>query len=313
MKLSFPGSIKGIVTFIVALAFMPALVLMIYSGYSGAQADIEYVGMSALRSVRNIARQQTMLVESTHMLLFTLSNLSEVRDGNEGCSTLFQNLTLYTPIYADIRLCDPEGNTVALSTPEPELLPALVAGQIRKAASSASSFSMQELPWEAGHNSPRINCLLPVSHNGRITGVLMASIIVHVPASELVKLENAPGEYLRIVDKKGNTTFVYPAVEGASHEEECTISSVWQRVNASPKGYGLIRDSEHEHIAFEKLFLEDRSVPELTVFLRISTSAIIEHMRTWIYGPQVTENADAGSLKKAPVRALLVTEPYRRI
>ena len=284
MKLSFPGSIKGIVTFIVALALMPALALMIYSGYSGAQADITNVGTSALRSARNIARQQTMLVESTRMLLFTLSNLSEVRAGDvNACAALFRNLTLHAPVYADIRLYDPEGNTLASSGPRHDPLPALVAGQIRNAAaSSAGSFSVQELPWDAGHNALRINCLLPVRHNGRVSGVLAASLRVHAPASELAKLESKQVEYLHIVDRNGNTAFVYPPAEGASDEKTRIIAGVWRRVNASPAPYGLIQGSRSEHVAFEKLFLENSSTADLTVFLSISTSAIFAHMRAQI-------------------------------
>ena len=282
MKPSLPGSIKSVVTIIVALALMPSLALMIYSGYSGARADVEDVNRATLRSARNIARQQVTLVESTRILLLTLSHLADVRELNaRDSSILFQNIVLQTPIYADIRLCDTDGNTLAASAAAGDL-PEIVRGQIRAAAASEEAFAVREL---AGHNNnaaPLINCLFPVRRDGQTLGVLLASIIVHVPAAELAKLEADSVEFLHIVDKQGHAIFVYPHVDGPRQEEDCVISCLWKEVGASSLHYGLVQRSEHRHIAFEKLFLEGGKETDLTIFLSISTSAIFERMRTRI-------------------------------
>ena len=278
MKISLPGSIKGLVTFIVALALMPALILMVYSGYSAAMADIDELRQAALRSVKNIARQQTVLVENTRVLLLTLSNLAEIRDKDiSACSVLLRNLALHAPVYADIRLCDADGNTLASSSPDPPELSEPVRGQIR-AAASGDSFAVQEMARHANHKAPLINCLFPVRQDGRTTGVLLASIIVHVPVAELAKLKANPKEYLHIVDKREHIVFAYPPIAGLEDPEDRAPRCPWREVAESPLRSGLIQSGEGQDIAFEKLFLGEEKKPGLTVSLNISTSAIFDRM-----------------------------------
>ena len=278
MKISLPGSIKGVVTFIVALALMPALILMVYSGYSAARADIDELRQAALRSVKNIARQQTVLVENTRVLLLTLSKLAEIRNKDiEASSVLLQNLVLHAPVYADIRLCDTDGNTMASSSPDSAELSELAREQIR-AAASGNSFAVQEMARHDNHTAPLINCLFPVRQDGQTIGVLLASIIVHVPPSELAKLEANPKEYLHIVDKRGHIVFAYPPTASLDDPKDHSRHCPWRDVVKSPLRSGLTQGGEGQDIAFEKLFLGEEKEPGLSVSLNISTSAVFDRM-----------------------------------
>ena len=277
-------SLKGLVTCIVLLAIMPTLALVAYSGYSGAMEDIEEVRTAALRSVGNIARQQTQLVENTRILLFTLSNLTEVRDKKlEDCSALFRNLALHAPAYADIRLCDTNGNTLAASSPDFQKLPEAARAEIRTAAADAgNAFAVREMTHSANNHAPLITCLLPVIQNGRATGVLLASIFVRPPAAELAKLDGQQAEHLHIVDKQGHIIFAYPP-DASEPASDHTIHCPWREVGQSPLSRGLIQDENGQYIAFEKLSLDEEKEPDLTISLSISTAAVFERMRARIF------------------------------
>ena len=275
-------SLKGLVICIVLLAIMPTLALVAYSGYSGAMEDIEAVRTAALRSVGNIARQQVQLVENTRILLFTLSNLTEVRSKEpEGCSALFRKLILHAPAYADIRLCDTDGNTLAALSPDSPELPESARVDIR-AVARGNSFVVREITHDNSDHSPLITCLLPVVQDGRATSVLLASIIIRPPAAELARLDARRKEDLHIVDKRGHIVFAHPPVF-SGHSGDLLAHCPWREVAHSPLRRGLIRNEEGQHIAFEKLFLDKEKEPDLTVSLSISTAAVFEKMRAHIF------------------------------
>lgn len=275
-------SLKGLVTCIVLLAIMPALALVAYSGYSGAMEEIAEVRTAALRSVGNIARQQTQLVKNTHILLFTLSSLTEVRDKKlEDCSALFRSLAQHSPAYDDIRLCDINGTTLAASSPDFRELPEAARVEIRDAA-AGNSFAVREMTHSATNHAALITCLLPVIQNGRATGVLVASILVRPPAAELAKLDVQQAEHLHIVDKQGHVIFAYPS-DASEPASDHAVHCPWLEVGRSPLRHGLIRSADGQHIAFEKLFLDEEKEPDLTVSMSISTAAVFERMRARIF------------------------------
>ena len=279
MKLPLPASIKGLVTFIVALSLMPALALMLYSGYSGVQEDIDGVGQSTLRSARNIARQQTLLVENTRVLLLALSNLSEIREKKSGpCSILFQNLLLHTPAYADVRLFDVVGNVLASGTPSGGEVPESIRLRIREAAISLQDFSVLDICRTSPRATPVINCLLPVRENGRTLSVLMLSVIIHVPADELDKLASQRIASLHILARNGNDIFSYPPENSEFSGNYQPVSAVWEQVRILPDAFGISKENADTHVAFEKLSLSNANEPDLTVLLGLSTQIIREHV-----------------------------------
>jgi len=88
---------------LVLLAILPALGLVLYTGFeqrSAARAEAE---ASARRVAKLAAASQKQHFEATRQLLATLAQLPQVRpDRPAECQALFTNLLQLHPIYANI-------------------------------------------------------------------------------------------------------------------------------------------------------------------------------------------------------------------
>ncbi|MDR2488105.1 MAG: response regulator [Desulfovibrio sp.] len=270
MKKFSPGSITGLVTAIVALALTPSLAFMIYSGYSGAQSNIVEAKATALRSVRHIARQQAILVNSARAMMLTLSNLAEIESKKpEECAFLLHDLALRDPVYTEIRLCDPEGNTLAASTPDAAELSAEMRNHIRVAA-GGNAFTLHALSRD-NDDAPSLACLYPVRRHGQTTSVLLALLRISVPEPDLAMLQANHASCLQIADRRGSPVFSH-AFTDSDTSPACAQGDAWEKQSSSPLRHGLLQNNNEHYVAFEKLFLEEEDTPSLSVSLLIPTS-----------------------------------------
>src|SRR5262245_46816979 len=103
---------------LVLLAILPALGLVLYTGFeqrAGAHAEAE---ASARRVVKLAAASQKQHFEATRQLLATLAQLPQVRpDRAAECQALFTNLLHLHRIYANIGGLDAEGKVFASARP----------------------------------------------------------------------------------------------------------------------------------------------------------------------------------------------------
>ena len=280
MRFLLPASIKGLVAFIVALALLPALALLVFTGYGKLQNSVESLEKAALRSASRIVQRQTGLLESSRLLLYNLSRLESVRTlDSKNASILFQNLLLHTGHITNIRLCLPNGTTVASADPDP--VPLSASGRLHFAeALGRTGFSVSALPRAPGADFPMLNCYFTAIGEKGVRFVLTASLPMRVTPEEEAVLRKAHVENLHIVDDGGTIVFAYPSLdrEGASASEHL---AAWPAIAASQSAYGALRDEGDLHMVFERLHVTEQGLSFVTV-LGVSTEPIYQRMQEQI-------------------------------
>jgi len=82
VKFSFFRSIRAQLLVLVLVSVLPALGIVIYSGVTRLQNDIEAAQNDAMRVLQSLAYDHEHTVEGTRQFLMTLAKLPDVRNQN---------------------------------------------------------------------------------------------------------------------------------------------------------------------------------------------------------------------------------------
>ena len=116
MRFSFFPSIRATLVFLVLLAVLPALGIMLYSGYTLRENMIRDAETSALRQIQVMASHHEQVVENARLLLATLAKAREMLTLDPlGAQLLLEEMLSRNDSYVALALSDPEGRIVAVS------------------------------------------------------------------------------------------------------------------------------------------------------------------------------------------------------
>jgi signal transduction histidine kinase len=162
---------------LVLLAILPALGLVLYTGFeqrAAARADAE---ASARRVVKLAAASQKQHFESTRQLLATLAQLPQVRpDRAADCQALFTNLVHLHPIYANIGGLDAEGKVFASAKPPPTPQFDLSDQAYFKKARDTRKFAVGEYQTNGISGRPTLAMAYPLFVDTNFAGVVFAAL-----------------------------------------------------------------------------------------------------------------------------------------
>ena len=279
MRLPLPATIKGLVTFIVVLSLLPALALLVYTGYGRLQSGVQALEKAALRAASGIIQRHTGLVEGTRLLLFNLSRLDAIQrlDAKEA-SILFQNLVLNTGNLSNIRLCLPDGSTLASANPLP--VPLSAPGIAAMAEAEASpGFSVFAVPYCPINRTPALNCYYTGASANGARFVLVASIPVRVTPEEQAQIEKAHVESIHLVDFRQRVIFEYPSEGGEGRPAAELLARPWPAIAATASDYGVLRSDANKHVVFERFRSPDNERRNIVTVLGVSTEPIYQQMQ----------------------------------
>jgi len=103
---------------LVLCAIIPALGLMLHSGFEQRQIAATQAKEEALRLARLLSNSQNELIEGGRHLLYTLAQLPQVRNCDSAfCCALFADLLKQYPWYLNIGAAEPDGHIFASAVP----------------------------------------------------------------------------------------------------------------------------------------------------------------------------------------------------
>ncbi|NLJ28977.1 MAG: response regulator [Deltaproteobacteria bacterium] len=112
------GSLRIRLIFLVLFAVLPALGLMLDLGMEQRSPSISLAQERALELARSISDVQRRLIADTRQILFTLSQLPEVRQHNPvACSAVCANLLKESEGYTGFAVAKPDGDVFASAPP----------------------------------------------------------------------------------------------------------------------------------------------------------------------------------------------------
>lgn len=118
--MGFFYSLRNQLIFLALLALMPAVGLTVYSGIDFRRHEIQRAKEEVLSLARFLAKKHQRNIDSACQLLFTLSQLPQVRQGDPAaCSTIFARLVDSDEARVNIAATDTDGNVIAGVKPLP--------------------------------------------------------------------------------------------------------------------------------------------------------------------------------------------------
>jgi signal transduction histidine kinase len=116
MRLPTFSSIRASLIFLVLVAVLPALTIMLVTGYSLRHSAIRNAESAALRQIQSMAFQQEDIVEHARILLATLARAHEVQHLDApGAQMLLEEMLSRNTSYVALALSDLKGSIIAVS------------------------------------------------------------------------------------------------------------------------------------------------------------------------------------------------------
>ena len=203
MRFPAPASIRLSLILLVLAAVLPALAILLFSGFTLRQSMVQSAESAALRQIQTMATHHERVVDNARLLLATLARAREVQMLDApACQQLLDEMRQANKAYAHLALADTGGLIVALSGPGS--FAGIKDEHYFQQAVQKRHFVMGGYHLVAGTKHVVMEFAQPIlSQEGRLLGVLVASFDLryfgqifadaHLPAGSVFTLTDAAG------------------------------------------------------------------------------------------------------------------------
>ncbi len=189
-----------------------------------------------------VAANQDAAVESASQMLGAISAIPELRTGGRGkCQAYFESLLGRYPVYADIGLLDLDGNVVCHASGVPDDGAAGDRSYFRKAVAQ-KRFVMGEPIVGRSSGRSAIPFALPLVEEGRVSGVVFATLALDQAAFALARLELPTGARVLVADHHGQLLIEHPSRPSLPLPRLLRNPELLQAARATVAGAGEGRD-----------------------------------------------------------------------
>ncbi|MCL2458493.1 MAG: ATP-binding protein [Desulfobulbus sp.] len=293
------GSIRKTLIVLVLLAVLPALAILLYTGWELRRQVVQEAEDYALRQVQAMAAHHERVVDNARLLLMALAKSSEVRNLDiAACRALLPEILANNTAYLSFSLADANGR-VLVAAPE------AVDGNISdspffRTAMDSGSFTVGNYTFLPTKHRVVVHFAQPViGSDDRIAGVLVADFDLsyfgrifydtHLPKASVFTLTDAKGMRLTRFPETEKYTWVRDLpqmVERMSgHEVEGTFLEI-----------GV--DGVKRLYSFKRLHFQGASFPYLMIRVGIPVEQALGEARSVIY-------RNVGLLALATILALM--------
>ncbi len=161
------------------VAFLPALAIILVTGFELRDRAVRSAETFALRQVQAMAEHHRQVVENAKLLLMTLSKTDEARTLNvPACLNLIEEVQQRTPVYVSLLLADAQGNVLAAA---PAIQEMDISGALHfREAIRTMAFVTGDYELHEDTKRVVIHFAQPVSdYGGEPAGVLVAMFDLH--------------------------------------------------------------------------------------------------------------------------------------
>jgi PAS domain S-box-containing protein len=259
---------------------LPALGIVIYSGVTRLQSDIEVAQNDALIVLQSLAYDHERSVESTRQFLMTLAKLPDVQNQNApACNKLFRVLHKENPIYTTILMSNTEGIVFANALP---FTPYSVKQRKYFLDSlRTKEFSVGEYLIGIPSGRPALPFAHPViDSNGRLKAVVAVGIDLERYGQMFTKTKLPEGSEFGIFDHKN--VRLYRAHEPEKFLGETDPPEMIKHMSAQPEE-GIFTavgvDGTKRLYAYKRFYLKDSTSPYLFMRVGIPEAQVLSQAR----------------------------------
>ena len=216
MTFSFFRTIRTHLLLLVLISVLPALGIMLYSGFRERSHAVAMAKSDALQVVKNFSYDHERAVESTRQFLMTLARVPDIRNMNAAASNdLLSQLLKQNPLYSTLFVVTAEGFVYA--TGLPPLPPTPISVQQRRYFQEVirlDDFAVGEYAICPAVKRPVLHFAYPIKDaNGRPKGAVALSLDL-ARYAKMFPMDKLPqGSTLSLSDYKGIQLYRYPGKE----------------------------------------------------------------------------------------------------
>jgi len=256
------------------LIMIPALGIMLYSGYERRNDDIKIAEERVLALTRGVAAQQSEITNGIRQTLRSLAQMPEIQGlDREPCTAILKRIHQQNTFYSVVFITLPDGTRYASSLP----LPAANYSDRKYFldALRTKDFSVGEYVIGKTIKFPLIHFSYPVlDRKGRVTAVLVIGYTLDQYVSALPAELIKEGFVIGITDHRGIRLFRYPDTAskvtgvGAPTAGYSLKASIGKALEGNYTTEGS--DGTRRLYAFRQLRLKENKTPYMTVLTGLS-------------------------------------------
>jgi len=271
-------SIKYQLLIIVSIIALPAICIIISSGFQQRRAAIHDAQKETQKLAETIVSEQKNLIASTRQLFIALSQLPEVttRKHFEVHAVLAEILKL-SPHYSNIFITDPSGLVWASAVPLHEAVSVADRRYFMNAVASGR-LSSGEYHISRTSKKPTLNLGYPLKDNaGKLTGVICVGLSLEYYRHILDAYKLPKGASFALIDHQG--IFLTRAVDPVKYMGKPSNPEIFKHMLEGPEEETSIGKSsavgDHRIQTYRKLRLEGEATPYMYVRAGIPTSVVM--------------------------------------
>ncbi|MCL1979547.1 MAG: ATP-binding protein [Proteobacteria bacterium] len=293
------GSIRKTLIVLVLLAVLPALAILLFTGWELNRQVVHEAENYALRQVQAMAAHHERVVDNARLLLMALAKSSEVRNLDvAACQALLPEILANNTAYVSISLANADGQVLVAA---PEAADAdISAARYFHAALDSGSFIVGDYVFMPTRHRVVVHFAQPViGPDGRIVGVLVADFDLnyfgrlfgdtHLPESSVFTLTDSTGMRLTRFPETEKYTWVRDLPQMVEHMSG-------QKQEGTFLEHGV--DGVRRLYSFKRLHFQGASFPYLMIRLGIPVELALGEARSVI-------NRNLGLMALAMVLALM--------
>ena len=210
---AFLKSIRAQLLIVVLVSVLPALGIILYSGFESRREAAREAEQNALSVLHGLAAENERVEEGTRQLLMTLSQLPDIQKlDSVACNRLLGKLLIQNFIYANLFVSDGEGTVVSSALP---FTPHNVKHRkYFQDALNTKDFSVDEYAVGPAVDQPVLHLSYPIlDARDRFKGIVVAAIDLTVFGNLYLKAKLPQGSILTASDRAGIRLFRYPDLD----------------------------------------------------------------------------------------------------
>jgi signal transduction histidine kinase len=214
-RLPFFASLRVRLLLLVALALLPALILIIYTAVDQRRQGIQAAEDDALRVVRMASDLQDQFLEGTRQLLTVLVNRGIIQGHDrEGAHQMFTNIMASHPVYANLGAIKPDGWAFASGVPTEG--PVFMGDQSYfQLATNTRAFAIGDYQLARITKRATVNVAAPAFDSaGQLRAVVFAALDLSWLYNLITNSALPAGSSLTVLDRNRVTLVRYPDPKG---------------------------------------------------------------------------------------------------
>ena len=275
----FLKSIRAQLLIVVLVSIIPALGIILYSGFESRREAVKEAEQSAMAVLHGLAAENERVEEGTRQLLMTLAQVPDIQNfDSAGGSRLLEKLLIQNLIYANLFVADARGRVVSSALPS-------ISYNVRhlryfQDALNTKDFSVDEYAMGPSSTQPVLHLSYPIlDSRGRFKGIVAAAIDLTVFGNLYFKARLPQGSILTATDRAGIRLFRYPDAD--RYVGTADFPEKVAKMTQSPSEGIFTRSSKEGDylVAYRRFNLRENTVPYLLLSVEIPKKQALAEAR----------------------------------